>query len=127
MDATKVTFLAGRGWLSSAVRRLAPTQSRLMDTTAQMVIASRLTDGRAVFLAADGSWVLDIAAGAVAHDADAATQLLAAAQLSEVRNAVVEPYLIDIRETDGQRVPVAWREAIRTAGPTVRTEQPSDR
>lgn len=93
-----------------------------MDATGQMILANRLTDGRVVFLAADDSWVEAIAAGAVATNADAADRLLAVARLAEARNAVVEPYQIAIRETSGQRQPVEWREAIRAAGPTVRTE-----
>ena len=93
-----------------------------MDTTGQMVLANRLTDGHVVFLAADGGWVEDIACGALASDPDAAQRLLAAAQLAESRNAVVEPYLIGIRDEAGRRRPVSFREAIRAAGPTVRTD-----
>lgn len=93
-----------------------------MDMTEQMVLASRLTDGRVVFLAPDGGWVENIAAGAVAGDPDAAASLLAEGQKAEVRNVVVEPYLIEIRIVAGQRQPVAWREVIRSAGPTVRTD-----
>ena len=93
-----------------------------METTGHMVLANRLTDGLTVFLAADGGWVEDIARGAVADTQDAAQQLLAAAQLAEARNAVVEPYIIGIRTDSGLRVPVSYREAIRAAGPTVRTD-----
>jgi Protein of unknown function (DUF2849) len=95
-----------------------------MDMTGQMVLANRLADGRVVFLAADGGWVEDIAGGAVVAGADAGEQLLAAAQLAEARNVVVEPCLIGVRQAAGQRQPVAWREAIRAAGPTVRTDLP---
>ena len=93
-----------------------------MDPTGQMVLANRLTDGRVVFLAPDGSWAEDIAAGAVATDPDAGQALLAAAKLAESRNVVVEPDLIGIRQSAGQRRPVAWRDVIRAAGPTVRTD-----
>jgi hypothetical protein len=95
-----------------------------MHMTEQMVLANRLADGRVVFLAAGGGWVEDIAVGVVASDPEAAARLLAAAQLAESRNAVVEPYLIGVRHVAGQREPVAWREAIRAAGPTVRTDLP---
>ncbi|MEO8223976.1 MAG: DUF2849 domain-containing protein [Gammaproteobacteria bacterium] len=93
-----------------------------MDPKEQMVVASRLTDGRTVFLAADGGWVEDIAAGAVAADTDAAERLLGFAVLAEARNTVVEPYLIAIHRNAGLRQPVSFREAIRAAGPTVRTD-----
>lgn len=94
-----------------------------MDTTGQMVLANRLTDGRVVFLAAGGGWVEDIGGGALVTAPDAAEQLLAVALVAESRNAVVEPYLIKIRTVAGQRQPVAFREAIRAAGPTVRTDE----
>ena len=87
-----------------------------------MVIANRLADGQVVFLGAEGDWVEDIARGAVASDPVAAQRLLADAQLAESRNVVVEPYLIDIRDEARRRQPVAFREAIRAAGPTVRTD-----
>ncbi|MDH5316571.1 MAG: DUF2849 domain-containing protein [Gemmatimonadota bacterium] len=89
-----------------------------------MVLANRLSDGRVVFLAAGGGWVEDIASGAVAGDPGAAGRLLAEAQLAESRNVVVEPYLIGIRHVAGQRQPIEWREVIRAAGPTVRTDLP---
>ncbi len=87
-----------------------------------MVIANRLADGQVVFLGAEGDWVEDIAGGTVASDPAAAQRLLADAQLAEARNVVVEPYLIDIRDDAGHRQPVSFREAIRAAGPTVRTD-----
>lgn len=90
-----------------------------------MVLASRLTDGRAVFLAADGDWVTDIAGGAVAGGPEAAEELLAVARLAEARNVVVEAYLVGIRQVGDQRQPVSWRESVRAAGPTVRTDQPA--
>jgi hypothetical protein len=34
----------------------------------------------------------------------------------------VAPYLFDVREAAGRTVPVKVREAIRAAGPTVRTD-----
>jgi hypothetical protein len=93
-----------------------------MDATGQMVLASRLTDGQVVFLAPDGRWVETIADGALARDQDAAQRLLAAGQLAGSLNTVVDPYLIGIRNDAGQRQPVSFREAIRTGGPTVRTD-----
>lgn len=94
----------------------------LMHATGQMIVANRLADGHVVFLAADGGWVEDIRAGVLASDQDAAQLLLATALLAESRNAVVEPYLIGIRDEAGQRQPVSFRETIRANGPTVRTD-----
>lgn len=90
-----------------------------MHTTGQMVIANRLTDGRTVFMAADGGWTDCIASGAFTADKAAAQQLLAAAQADEGRNRVVEPALITVADKGGHRRPVEFREAIRAAGPTL--------
>ena len=84
-----------------------------------MVLASRLADGRVVFLAAGGGWVEDIGAGALATDPESGERLLAAARDDESRNQVVEPYLIAVRDEAGRRQPVEWREVIRATGPTV--------
>lgn len=93
-----------------------------MDATGQMILANRLTDGRVVFLAADGSWVDDIAAGALTTDDSAARQLLETARQAEAGNLVIEPYLIGIRGSAGAREPVSFREGIRAGGPTIRTD-----
>jgi hypothetical protein len=84
-----------------------------------MVLANRLTDGRVVFLAADESWVDDIAAGALAASAAAAERLLAEARRAEEINLVIDPYLIDIETADGVRRPLSFRERIRASGPTL--------
>ena len=93
-----------------------------MDTTGQMILANRLTDGRVVFLAADGRWVDDIAAGALTTEATTAQRLLAEARRAEDQSTVIEPYLIGIRTVAGARQPVSFREGIRATGPTVRTD-----
>jgi hypothetical protein len=87
-----------------------------------MILANRLTDGRVVFLAADGTWVASIAAGALTADVSTAQRLLAEARQAEEQSAVIDPYLIDIRTTAGARQPVSFREGIRAAGPTIRTD-----
>jgi hypothetical protein len=92
-----------------------------------MILANRLTDGRVVFLAPDGSFVPDIRDGCLASSKEQAEDLLAIARAAEAANQVVEPYLIAVRETAGERRPVEWREAIRALGPTVRTDLPLDR
>ncbi len=87
-----------------------------------MVIANRLQDGLVVFLAEDERWVEAIEDGAVAGDEQAAQILLdrALRDVSDCR--VIDPYLIEISDTAGQRRPVVYREAIRALGPTVAVE-----
>jgi hypothetical protein len=87
----------------------------------QMLIANRLRDGLTVFRSADRRWVEDIASGRVVHGDEQARELLAEGEAEARNNVVIGPYLIDIAETDGQRRPLAWREAIRAFGPTVET------
>ena len=88
----------------------------------QMIIANRLRDGLVVFLAADETWELAIAAGTViAEDAEAA-RLLAVAKRHESECRVIDPVLIDVEIKDGKPRPTAIREAIRAFGPTVRTD-----
>jgi hypothetical protein len=87
----------------------------------QIVIANRLNDGLVVFLREDGKWVESIEAGTVADDEAAAQRLLKIAGAAEANSEVIDPYLIEIDERDGQRRPTAFREAIRASGPTVQT------
>jgi hypothetical protein len=86
-----------------------------------MVIANRLRDGCTVFLGAGGQWVMSIRRGAVATGEADAAKLLALATDAAARNAVVNPYLIDVRVGADGPTPVEWREAIRAVGPTVET------
>ena len=87
--------------------------------TTQMLTANRLVDGDVLYWKA-GDWVLALKDGEVFADAKAADAALAAAQKYVTGNAVVNPYLFDVR-TDAQGVhPVKEREIIRAAGPTVR-------
>ena len=87
-----------------------------------MLIASRLSDGRVVFLAADEQWVEDLQLGTLATDKDAGEQLLHIGRKAEADNQIVEAYLIPVETIDGQRRPTDWRESIRACGPTVRTD-----
>ena len=87
--------------------------------TLQMLTANRLRDGDVVYWRADG-WVQAFGeADVFAADADAKAAL-ATAQKSVAENAVVNPYLFDVRNEEGGITPVKERELIRAAGPTVR-------
>lgn len=88
----------------------------------QAVTANRLADGIVVFLAAGGRWVERAAEAAVAPDKPAAEALMATAERAVAERLVVGPYLIDITPTPAGPAPVALRERIRAAGPTVRLD-----
>ncbi|MBM4220943.1 MAG: DUF2849 domain-containing protein [Gammaproteobacteria bacterium] len=90
-----------------------------------MVVASRLSDGRVVFLGTGGEWTGDMQLGALASDKAGAEALLERGREAEAANQVVEAYLITVETLDGQRRATDWRESIRARGPTVRTDLPA--
>ena len=85
-----------------------------------MVIANTLIDGRVVFLTGDGTWVGAIADGELAQDGNAADKLISAGQKAEANDIVIDPQLIEVKETEYGRQPTAYREYIRAYGPSVR-------
>ena len=95
---------------------------------AQVVIASRLSDGRVVFLketATPGSaeWVLELGAADIADSDGRAAELLDLGEADAAENhVIVEPYLIDVEEHGGQLRPTKYREVIRCLGPTIRLD-----
>ncbi len=89
----------------------------------QMIIASRLVDGRVVFMDAGSGWQDSIDDGIVFDDEAEAERLLVEAEQSVADCVIVDPYLIDVTVEDGARRPVEVREAIRAFGPSVRTDQ----
>jgi len=85
--------------------------------TLQILTANRLADGAVVFRAADGRWVERLA-GAEVVDEAAAPALLKAGE-AEVATKVVGPYLIEVAISDGEPVPLRYRERIRAEGPSI--------
>lgn len=90
--------------------------------TQQVVSANRLTDGLVVYLTPAGGWSERLADGHVATDDATADGLLTLAKQAEDGRAVVDPYLIDVAEFDGELRPKKYREYIRAMGPSVRTD-----
>jgi len=86
-----------------------------------MLTANRLVDGDVLYWKS-GGWVLTLAEGEVFADPKDADAALAAAKAFVARNAVVAPYLFEVR-TDARGIhPVKEREIIRAAGPTIRPD-----
>ena len=88
----------------------------------EIVIANRLSDGRTVYLAPRG-WSERIAEAETAADEAAREALLARGKRGIAENEVIDPYLIAVAEEAGGRVPLRWRERIRSRGPTVAAGQ----
>lgn len=90
--------------------------------TQRVISANRLGDGLVVYLAADGSWSEFISGGAIALDETTAAALLEEARQAERDRLVIDPYLIDVAEIDGEVRPTKYREFIRATGPSVRPD-----
>ena len=95
---------------------------------AQVVIASRLSDGIVVFLksaptADSAEWTSQLSGAEVAEGDDRAQQLLVAGEAdAAAKHIVVDPYLIDVEQQGGMLRPTKYREVIRCFGPTVRLD-----
>lgn len=83
----------------------------------KILTANRLTDGLVLYFGS-GGWTQDITAAERAENDRQAAVLEDKGKMAAAANEVADPYLIDM-DDDG---PDRWREAIRAAGPTVRTD-----
>jgi hypothetical protein len=89
-----------------------------------VLTANRLHDGTVVFLASDGRWVVSVDAAAVARTAEEARALQEQGARDSAANLVVEPYLAEIAESGGRRVPARMRERVRVDGPSILDDVP---
>jgi hypothetical protein len=90
--------------------------------TQQVISANRLGDGIVVYLTAENSWSELISGSVIAMDEATADALLREAKQAEENRLVVDPYLIDVAEVDGEVRPIKYREFIRATGPSVRPD-----
>jgi hypothetical protein len=88
----------------------------------KILTANRLSDGEAVWLAADRSWAETIDAAEIARDKAGEEKLERLGKAAFQNNEVVDVELIDIQLIDGAIWPVRLRERIRAAGPTNRND-----
>lgn len=84
---------------------------------AQIVTASRLTDGAVVFLDERGGWSERLDRASVFPDVAATAVGLDKA--AEAASVVVDVYAIDVTLQAGVIVPTKLREVIRARGPTI--------
>lgn len=84
----------------------------------KVITASRLSDGRVVYLRAPAAWVDSIADATSFDDAEAEARLTAIAKEAEARCVVINPYAIELADDGGVRA-ASLRERIRALGPTV--------
>lgn len=76
---------------------------------------NRLADGEAVFWK-DGRWVERFAEATIFQADEPALEAEAAAKAQGA--IVVDPYLIDLIESEGLWAPLSYRERVRCLGPT---------
>ena len=85
----------------------------------EMIVANRLSDGRVVYLDAQGGWTQAFAQGAVIDSAEAKSAALATSAQAVAQNLIVDPYPIELEHRAGHLAPKGLRETIRAQGPTV--------
>lgn len=86
----------------------------------EIVTANRLGDGLVIFLTTTG-WSENISAAEVSETQETTAALLARSEADVSR--VVGPYAITVeRRPDGSLHARKYREALRTRGPSVRTD-----
>ncbi len=88
----------------------------------RVVIASRLGDGRVVFLGRHGRWVEIIEDSRIVESESEGEESMESARQAESRQEVVDAYLADVVVENSRVRPVLTRERIRAAGPTVRRD-----
>ncbi len=89
---------------------------------AQVVTASRLTDGVVVFLDPDGRWSERLDRAKLFADKVESAAGLESGKAAEAASLVVDVYAIDVTTQAGFVVPTKLREAIRARGPTIHPE-----
>ncbi len=84
--------------------------------------AWRLDDGEAVYWSPLG-WSDRFSEAEVFFEREAADAALVRAQTADVgRRIIVAPYLFEVLDAQGGRIPASVRERIRARGPTTRTD-----
>lgn len=86
---------------------------------AQIVTASRLTDGAVVFLDGEDGWTERLDGARLFADKGETAAGLALGQAAEAACRVIDVYAVDVRVQAGAIEPVKLREAIRARGPTI--------
>jgi Protein of unknown function (DUF2849) len=95
----------------------APQQQKLRVTGPVVITANRLFDGAVVYRTHRGGWTTGLADAAIAHNAEDASLLLAAAAADGLN--AVGAYVAPVRLEANRIAPGNLRELIRWRGPSV--------
>jgi hypothetical protein len=93
-------------------------------TGSSILTANRLSDGSVVFLDFEGAWHESIDIALVARTTQELAELEARGAFDAAQDLVVEPYLVEVRETEGRLVPIRQRERVRAGGPSILDDVP---
>ncbi len=88
----------------------------------QVISANRLGDGVVVYLTANSDWTECLAHAQATAGKEQGEAALDVAFGAVKTCLVVDPYLIEIDDSGGERRPTLNRELIRAKGPTVRLD-----
>jgi len=88
----------------------------------QVLTGNLLGDGMVVFLGPDGSWRNDIDTAQIARSQEDAATLETEGADAVRASLLVDPYLVEVEETENGLVPVEFRERRRISGPSVNLE-----
>ncbi|MGE0850555.1 MAG: DUF2849 domain-containing protein [Hyphomicrobiaceae bacterium] len=89
-----------------------------------VLTANRLSDGAVVFLDFEGAWSESFAEAVLARTPDEVRALQDRATYDAFHNVIVEPYLVEVCETEAGLTPVRYRERVRAGGPSVLDDVP---
>jgi sulfite reductase (NADPH) hemoprotein beta-component len=89
-----------------------------------VLTANRLGDGAVVFLDFEGAWSESFAEAVLARTPDEVRALQDRATYDASHNVIVEPYLVEVRETEAGLTPIRYRERVRAGGPSVLDDVP---
>lgn len=88
----------------------------------KILTANRLSDGEAVWLAADHSWAGRIELAEIVRDKAGEEKLERAGAAAFLKNEVLDVALVEVDVVEGAVRPLRLRERIRAAGPTMRLD-----
>ena len=88
----------------------------------QVITANRLRDGAVIYLGPGYALVERLEAAQRLTTKDEVETALAQGARFVADRLIVNPYEMEVRETDRGLVPARMREVIRAAGPTVRRD-----
>jgi len=87
-----------------------------------VMTANCLEEGAVVYLQSSGLWVRDLQQAVAADTTEGCAKLEALAEEAVRKRLVVGPYLFAVSLDQSGPQPIAQRERIRAAGPTVGTD-----